>query len=119
MSWAIESGTCTECGCTETCACWTPNGPCHWVDGAQTLCSACGTVTKRVTVAGYALKRTTKYRGSDFYGLRNLGNFGPLGPKTEIFDTKIEPWRYYRDTLTKTYELVPVSVTVELKEVRK
>jgi hypothetical protein len=30
---------CRICGCTETSACSTPSGPCHWVD--EDLCSAC------------------------------------------------------------------------------
>lgn len=32
------SGICRECACTDARAC---NPPCHWVDEAHTLCSAC------------------------------------------------------------------------------
>lgn len=34
-----DVATCRVCGCTETAACVTADGPCHWV--APDLCSAC------------------------------------------------------------------------------
>lgn len=36
---APKSGRCMNCGCTETTACQTDDGPCHWMNPEQTLCS--------------------------------------------------------------------------------
>ncbi len=32
--------TCISCGCTDTNACMTANGPCHWVCHEPPICSA-------------------------------------------------------------------------------
>ncbi|MGG4106724.1 hypothetical protein AAXB25_22760 [Paenibacillus lautus] len=34
-------GICQTCGCTDTNACVTEEGPCFWVNGEHDLCSAC------------------------------------------------------------------------------
>lgn len=36
-----DPGKCRVCGCTEDQACMTDDGPCHWADESQTLCSGC------------------------------------------------------------------------------
>ncbi|HWQ34866.1 MAG TPA: hypothetical protein VNQ79_18630 [Blastocatellia bacterium] len=42
---------CRYCGCTERTACVTDDGPCCWIDAAQTICSACVT-SLRVETSG-------------------------------------------------------------------
>lgn len=34
-------GVCRACGCTESQACVTDEGPCAWADRNQTLCTVC------------------------------------------------------------------------------
>ncbi|MFN7948359.1 MAG: hypothetical protein U0Z53_23610 [Blastocatellia bacterium] len=42
---------CRYCGCVEEQACVTDDGPCCWIDAAQTICSACVT-SLRVETSG-------------------------------------------------------------------
>ena len=47
-----DEGQCRVCGCDEWNACFTDNGPCHWVEGHDSLCSACApTVDHSMTIA--------------------------------------------------------------------
>lgn len=34
-------GECLVCGCTDTKACITDEGPCYWIDDFHTICSNC------------------------------------------------------------------------------
>lgn len=40
---------CRKCKCSNIDPCQSPNGPCYWVDAAETLCSACAFKWQNVT----------------------------------------------------------------------
>jgi hypothetical protein len=40
IGFIVSPPTCRFCGCDNLHACWTPDGPCYWIDGKHTVCSA-------------------------------------------------------------------------------
>ncbi len=54
-----DSGTCKYCGCEEDAACQLPDGPCHWTDADETVCSNPACVAQAAIGTGTVWKPAT------------------------------------------------------------